>query len=183
MMAPVGMAMLFRAFPPEERVRASAILTVPTTFAPALGPVIGGLLVTDASWRWVFYVNVPIGAAAMCFGALFLEQARREQAGPFDLPGFLLSGIGAGLAHVRRVRRPGPRLGLGRRAWPRSSPACSSSRPWWPSRCARAEPIVALRLLRNRLFRCGNVVMVLVSMSRSSAPCSASRSTTRTAGA
>src|SRR6266436_3857672 len=50
MLAPVGMAMLYRAFPPAERIRASAILTVPTTLAPALGPVLGGLLVTDLSW-------------------------------------------------------------------------------------------------------------------------------------
>jgi len=55
MLAPVGLAMLFRVFPPEERIRASAILTIPTTLAPALGPVVGGLLVTDASWRWVFW--------------------------------------------------------------------------------------------------------------------------------
>src|SRR5271166_1571613 len=73
MLAPVGMAMLYRVFPPEERVRAAAILTVPTTLAPALGPVIGGLLTTDLSWRWVFYVNLPIGAAAFIFGALFLR--------------------------------------------------------------------------------------------------------------
>jgi MFS family permease len=54
MLAPVGMAMLWRLFPPGERIRAASILTVPTTLAPALGPVIGGLLVTDLSWRWVF---------------------------------------------------------------------------------------------------------------------------------
>ena len=58
MLTPVGMAMLFRTFPPEERVRASSILTVPTAVAPALGPVLGGLLVTDLSWRWVFFVNL-----------------------------------------------------------------------------------------------------------------------------
>src|SRR6202453_2605445 len=51
MLAPVGMAMLFRVFPPAERIRAAAILTVPTTLAPALGPVLGGLLVTEATWR------------------------------------------------------------------------------------------------------------------------------------
>src|ERR1700685_852235 len=44
MLAPVGLAMLFRAFPPEERVRAASILTIPTVVAPALGPVLGGLL-------------------------------------------------------------------------------------------------------------------------------------------
>src|SRR5208282_1201452 len=83
MLAPVGMAMLFRVFPPAERIRASAILTVPTTFAPALGPVLGGLLVTDLSWRWVFYVNVPIGAAALLFGALFLQSVPQAKPGRF----------------------------------------------------------------------------------------------------
>ena len=97
MLAPVGMAMLFRVFPPAERIRASAILTIPTTFAPALGPVLGGLLVTELSWRWVFYVNVPIGIAAFTFGALFLEQSAQAQPGRFDLAGFLLSGLGLGL--------------------------------------------------------------------------------------
>src|SRR5689334_24977960 len=85
MLAPVGMAMLFRVFPPAERIRASAILTFPTTFAPALGPVLGGLLTTDLSWRWVFYVNVPIGAAALAFGARFLRQSTRARPGRFDL--------------------------------------------------------------------------------------------------
>jgi MFS family permease len=69
MLAPVGMAMLYRVFPPAERVRASSILTVGTTLAPAIGPVLGGLLVTDLSWRWVFFVNLPIGIAAVTFGA------------------------------------------------------------------------------------------------------------------
>src|SRR6202451_4273977 len=49
MLAPVGMAMLYRVFPPSERIRASSILTIGTTLAPALGPVLGGLLVTDLS--------------------------------------------------------------------------------------------------------------------------------------
>ena len=49
MLAPVGMAMLFRVFPPSERVRAASILTIRTTLAPAIGPVLGGLLVTDLS--------------------------------------------------------------------------------------------------------------------------------------
>src|SRR5580658_9514307 len=97
LMTPVGMAMLFRVFPPAERVRASSILMIPTALAPALGPVLGGLLVTDLSWRWVFYVNVPIGAAAFIFGLLFLDDHAQAEPGRFDLLGFCLAGSGLGL--------------------------------------------------------------------------------------
>ena len=105
MLAPVGMAMLYRAFPPAERIRASAILTVPTTFAPALGPVLGGLLVTDLSWRWVFYVNLPIGVAAFAFGAIFLQQHQAGAARPVR-PGRLPAvRAGARTADVRGLGR------------------------------------------------------------------------------
>jgi EmrB/QacA subfamily drug resistance transporter len=97
MLAPVGMAMLYRVFPPAERVRASSILTVGTTLAPAIGPVLGGLLVTDLTWRWVFFVNVPIGIAAVTFGSLCLERSEPQDAGMFDIPGFVLGGAGLGL--------------------------------------------------------------------------------------
>jgi EmrB/QacA subfamily drug resistance transporter len=70
---------------------------IPTAFAPALGPVLGGLLVTDLSWRWVFYVNVPIGVAAVIFGALFLDDHAQADPGRFDLAGFLLAASGLGL--------------------------------------------------------------------------------------
>src|SRR5215472_4251365 len=96
MLTPTGMAMLYRTFPPAERVRASRILTVPTALAPALGPVVGGLLVTAASWRWVFYVNVPIGVLGFIFGAVFLPEHREAGAGRFDRPGFVLAGAGLG---------------------------------------------------------------------------------------
>ncbi len=97
MMTPVGMAMLFRAFPPGERVRASSILVVPPRWPRPSGPVLGGLLVTDLSWRWVFFVNLPFGIVAILFGLVFLEEHRQPQPGAFDLPGFLLAGVGFAL--------------------------------------------------------------------------------------
>jgi EmrB/QacA subfamily drug resistance transporter len=109
MLAPVGLAMLYRTFPPAERVRASRILIVPTAFAPALGPVLGGLLVTDLSWRWAFYVNVPIGVFGFLFGLLFLREERQESPGRFDLPGFLLAG--AGLSALMYAVSEGPAKG------------------------------------------------------------------------
>lgn len=162
MLAPVGMAMLFRTFPPEERIRASSILTVPTTLAPALGPVLGGLLVTDLSWRWVFYVNVPIGIAAFAFGFLFLEHDASHPPGRFDLAGFLLSGIGLGL--LMYGISEGPIEG-----W--RTPVVLATVAAGAAVLAAAtvvelrvpQPMIDLRLLANRLFRVSNVVMVLGS--------------------
>src|SRR6185437_3868393 len=58
--------------------------------------VLGGLLVTDLSWRWVFYVNVPIGALAFAFGLFFVQEQATESAGRFDIRGLVLSGLGFG---------------------------------------------------------------------------------------
>jgi len=157
------MAMLFRVFPPEERIRASSILTVPTTLAPALGPVLGGLLVTDLSWRWVFYVNVPIGAAALLFGALFLQSTPQAKPGRFDLPGFLLSGLGLG-ALMYGVSE-GPNLG-----WHTSKVLGSIAigvvllAIMVFVELRTTDPMIDLRLLKNRLFRASNGVMVLASI-------------------
>jgi EmrB/QacA subfamily drug resistance transporter len=163
MLAPVGMAMLYRAFPPAERIRAAAILTLPTTFAPALGPVLGGLLVTDLSWRWVFYVNLPIGAAAFAFGAMFLQQQKQAHPGRFDLAGFVLSGLGLGL--LMYGVSEGPDLGWHR---PQVLAAIAAGAVLLAAMVVvelrSAAPMVDLRLLGNRLFRSGNGVMVLASI-------------------
>ncbi len=94
LLIPVGMAMMFRTYPPAERIRANRLLIVPMLMAPALGPVIGGVLVDGLSWRWIFYINLPVGVAALVFGALFLPHGSEHPPGPFDLPGFLLAGTG-----------------------------------------------------------------------------------------
>jgi EmrB/QacA subfamily drug resistance transporter len=163
MLAPVGMAMLYRVFPPEERIRAAAILTVPTTFAPALGPVLGGLLVTDLSWRWVFYVNLPIGAAAFAFGAMFLQQQKQDRPGRFDLAGFLLSGVGLGL--LMYGVSEGPDLGWHQaRVLATIAAGVVLLAAMVAVELRSAAPMVDLRLLGNRLFRSGNGVMVLASI-------------------
>ena len=163
MLAPVGMAMLFRAFPQRERIRAAAILTVPTTFAPALGPVVGGLLVTDLSWRWVFYVNVPIGLATLLFGLIYLDPVAEGTPGPFDLAGFLLSGVSLGL--LMYGVSVGPNLG-----W--SAPAVLGTVTAGAVLLAATvvvelrttAPLLELRLLANRMFRATSVVIVLSGM-------------------
>lgn len=98
MMTPVGTAMLYRAFTPQERARASAVLSVPTMVAPMLGPVFGGFLVDQVSWRWIFFINLPVGVLSFLFSWYVLREHREEGAGRFDPLGFVLSG--AGLAGV-----------------------------------------------------------------------------------
>ena len=162
MMAPVGMAMLYRVFPPSERVRAASILTLGTTIAPALGPVLGGLLVTNFSWRWVFFVNLPIGIAAVVFGTLFLQPSERIDAGRFDRPGFVLGGAGLGLLMYGVSEGP-------LQSW--SSPDVVATCVLGAVLlCAFAvvelhtrQPMVDLHLLSGRLFRSTNGVMFLAA--------------------
>ena len=94
MLTPVGTAMLFRAFPQDERARASTVLIIPTVIAPALGPIVGGILIDQLSWRWIFYVNVPIGIAGFVFGLLYLQESKEPTAGRFDIAGFVLAATG-----------------------------------------------------------------------------------------
>jgi len=84
-LTPVGLAMLYREFPPERRAAASKVLLIPTALAPALGPVLGGLLIETVSWRWIFLVNVPIGIGVFAFGARLLREHREPEAGRFML--------------------------------------------------------------------------------------------------
>jgi EmrB/QacA subfamily drug resistance transporter len=162
LMTPVGLAMLFRVFPPAERVRASALLILPTALAPALGPVIGGLFVTDLSWRWVFYVNVPIGLVALTFGVLFLADQREPGTAAFDLPGFVLSAVGLGL--LMYGVSEGPIAGW---ATPRVLVSVIVGAVALIAmirlELRTAHPLLDLRLYSDRLFRSTATVMTLAA--------------------
>ncbi|WP_458353655.1 DHA2 family efflux MFS transporter permease subunit [Peribacillus frigoritolerans] len=93
-LTPVGMAILFRTFSPEERPKVSRSLVLPIAFAPAIGPIVGGFFTEQLSWRWAFYINVPFGIMVLLIGVLFLKEHKEPTAGRFDLPGFLLSASG-----------------------------------------------------------------------------------------
>jgi EmrB/QacA subfamily drug resistance transporter len=160
MLIPIGMAMLYRTFPPSDRVRLASLLMVPTALAPALGPVLGGLLVTDLSWRWVFYVNLPIGLAACVFGVLFVEERREARPGRFDLAGFVLAGIGLG--SLMYGVSEGPAKG-----WASTGVDATIVvgvvllAVMVVTELRRREPMVDLRLLGDGLFRASNVLVVI----------------------
>ncbi len=94
---PLAFAILFQAFPPEERGRANGFFGIPVLFAPAIGPTIGGYLVQYVDWRWIFYVNVPIGIAGLIIGLRILRESPPQRHLRFDVPGFVLAAAGFGL--------------------------------------------------------------------------------------
>ena len=90
MLVPVGMTLVTRAAGPARMGRVMGVLGVPLLLGPVLGPVIGGILVEHAGWRWIFYVNVPVGALAIPLAARLLPREDPQRGKRFDARGFLL---------------------------------------------------------------------------------------------
>ena len=98
MMVPVGRLVLLRTVPKADLVRALAFLSMPALIGPVIGPPLGGFIVTYSSWRWIFYINLPVGFLGIMLGQLFILDIRESDAGPLDFRGFVLAGCGlAGL--------------------------------------------------------------------------------------
>src|SRR5487761_1126416 len=98
MMVPVGRLVLLRTVPKSDLVRALAFLSMPALLGPVIGPPLGGLIVTYSSWRWIFYINLPVGLLGIALGQVFITDIREKNVGPLDLRGFVLAGVGlAGL--------------------------------------------------------------------------------------
>lgn len=93
-MSPLAITLLWTEFPPEERGTALGALGVPILLAPALGPTLGGYIVTFLGWQLIFFINLPIGILAIILGYLFLREVRAEVRTQFDIPGFVFSAIG-----------------------------------------------------------------------------------------
>ena len=82
MMTPVGRLLLVRGTPRAELVSAMAWLTIPALMGPILGPPLGGFLTTYLSWHWIFWINVPIGAAGILLVTRFLPESPPCPPGP-----------------------------------------------------------------------------------------------------
>jgi EmrB/QacA subfamily drug resistance transporter len=93
-LGPISITLLYSVFPPEERGRAQGLLGIPILFAPALGPTLGGYLITFVNWRLIFYINLPVGITGIILGSIFLQEIRQEPPAHFDWPGFILAALG-----------------------------------------------------------------------------------------
>jgi EmrB/QacA subfamily drug resistance transporter len=94
MMVPVGRLVLLRSVNKSDLVNALAYLTVPALIGPVAGPPLGGFITTYFHWRWIFWINVPIGVLGVLLSLKFIRNLREEAVPRFDFKGFVLSGVG-----------------------------------------------------------------------------------------
>ena len=94
MMVPVGRLLLLRTTERRDLVRAMAYLTIPALLGPMLGPPVGGAITTFFNWRYIFWINVPIGVLGVTLVTLFIENIREDEVRRLDIAGFLLSAVG-----------------------------------------------------------------------------------------
>ncbi|KWX01227.1 Drug resistance transporter [Carbonactinospora thermoautotrophica] len=90
MIMPVGMTIIIRAADPERMGRMMSILGIPVLVGPLAGPILGGWLVDDVSWRWIFFINIPIGMLALILAAQIFPRDTPRLTHRLDLPGLLM---------------------------------------------------------------------------------------------
>ena len=161
MIMPVGQTIMARTAGPEKMGQVMGIIGVPTLLGPILGPVIGGAIVTNVSWRWIFFVNVPIGIVALILAIKFLKGSERDKTHRFDLLGFLMLSPGLALL-VYGLTQVGEQGGFR-----------SASVEWslvggivlivlFVLRSLRApEPLVDIRLFKSRNFSIASICIFL----------------------
>ena len=155
MMVPVGRLVILRTVPKSELISALAWLTIPALMGPVIGPPLGGFITTYISWRWIFWINIPVGLIGIILATLYVANIREEGLPPLDVKGFILSGIGlAGLAFGFTTIGQGlfpPAVGrrLVRRGRRRLRALCAA-RARGAGAAARSRPAQGRHLLRQR---------------------------------
>jgi EmrB/QacA subfamily drug resistance transporter len=151
MMVPVGRLVVLRVVPKSGLVDAMSYLTIPAVLGPVLGPPVGGFIVTYYSWRWIFFMNVPIALIGLILVTLFIPDISEGKVAPFDFRGFFLTAVGlAGLVFGFET--------IGRNMVPESltysmligGALCATSYVWHARRTD--HPIVDLNLMKIHTF-------------------------------
>lgn len=159
---PVSMSIMLDLFPVHERGRAMGIWGLVAMSAPAVGPTIGGLLVTAVSWHWLFLPSVPIGLAGALIGQRKLADTGRRTAAPLDWTGLLLgaSGLSAFLFGLSQSR-----------AWGWASPGVAGSLvvaavllgAFVLQALHTRHPVLDLRLVGRPIYRPAVIIVALVT--------------------
>jgi len=164
---PIAQSVLLESFPPEKRGQAMAVYGLGIVVAPIIGPTLGGWITDNYSWRWIFYINVPVGALAIFMANAFVEDPpyiRAQRPGRIDYVGFGLMALG--LAALQLI------LDLGQQEdWFESAFILRTAViavvalvgfVIWELRSD--EPIVNLRVLKNRNFAVGVMLISVMGV-------------------
>jgi EmrB/QacA subfamily drug resistance transporter len=152
MMVPVGRLTLVRTFAKSDLLRAMSFVSIPALVAPMLGPIAGGLIVAYLHWRFIFFVNIPIGLAGLVLVYLHLPDYREEHTHPLDVVGLILFGSGIALLsyvlevfgeHTLSFREISSLLAL----------SLALLAGYWVHARSLAFPLLQLGLFRIRTFR------------------------------
>ncbi len=157
MMTPVGRLILLRSFPRASLVSAMNWMTIPAMIGPTVGPIVGGILTSYASWRWVFYLNIPMGVLGAALGWWLFENYRAPAPQRFDVGGFLIAAVGLFLFEfaLENLGRPMIAPWIGELMFPMAVAIL-----YIYVRHARASPapVLDLNLLKIKTFRIGTVI-------------------------
>ena len=167
---PISQAILMESFPPAKRGVAMAIFAMGVIVAPIIGPTLGGWITDNYSWRWIFYINLPIGVLALYMCQAFIEDppylksARQSTAGRIDYIGFSMMAIW--LATLQIILDKGQQDDWFSATWicwfAVISAVSMVSFIIWELR--QEHPLVDLRVLKNRNFAIGTALITLVGV-------------------
>lgn len=157
MMTPVGRLILLRSFPRAGLVSAMNWMTIPSMIGPMVGPIVGGLLTDYASWRWIFFLNIPIGVLGGALALWFFENFRAPSPAQFDLVGFVIAGVALFLLDlaIENVGRPVLPPALGLVFFPL---ALIMLLAYWHHARHSRSPVLDLNLLGIKTFNIGTII-------------------------
>jgi DHA2 family multidrug resistance protein len=160
--------LMFDAFPPEQRPLASALFGMGIVLGPTLGPVLGGYIIDNYHWSWMFYINVPIGIIAVFLSLTFIDKKPEEynidrRTIPIDQFGILLLAVGIGsLQYVLERGEADDWFDDTLIRWLTGfAVVCIPLFVWWELRGTK-DPVVDLRVLKNRNLTVGSLLIVVV---------------------
>lgn len=151
MMVPVGRLAVLRVTSKDNLMRAISIITWPGLVAPVIGPPLGGLITTYSSWRWIFYLNLPLGLVGIVMAWRFISPAGETEKRPFDAPGFVLCGIcGTAVMYAMEL------IGRADASWGEAlafllAGLVAGAAAWWHLR-RTAHPVMDLSAFRIKTF-------------------------------
>jgi EmrB/QacA subfamily drug resistance transporter len=162
MLVPGSLAIISAAFPTAERGKAIGTWSGFTGITAAIGPVLGGWLVQHLSWRWVFFINLPIAAAVIMISLLFVPESCGD-AGKhkLDIPGALLITLGLGLLVFGMIEAPG--LGWGNpESWGTAVAGIAAIGLFLWREARIDSPLLPLQLFQSKNFSGANLLTLLL---------------------